>query len=194
MQNTRASHFFARHWHPDAPATGPLFAPARLGCALLQAFLALILLANVTRPARADVAVMVPPRSDQDVRADLLEQAVEELTRLLRVQGFDVISTGQAGATAEGEQQRGGFPGNYDPHYCVTPECANEYRRLFDAPFAVQLALPARASTVSVVLTEHAHAYFTGTAPIEANDVRAAVRRRIRVRAREAKRRGRPHG
>ncbi|MET0340525.1 MAG: PEGA domain-containing protein [Polyangiales bacterium] len=139
--------------------------------------LALAALLGVTRSAHADVAVMVPPRIEQDARADLLEQGIEELTRLLRVQGFDVISAGQAGATAEGEQQRGGFPGNYDPLYCVTPECANEYRRLFDAPFAVQLGLPgARANTVSVVLTEGVHAYFAGSAPIEANDVRAAVR------------------
>lgn len=172
MQTHRASSLFAPRLRAAAPGTG--LSPRLLRFVRL---LFLALLASVALPARADVAVMVPPRSQHDARAELLEQAIEELTRLLRVQGFDVISAGQASATAEGEQERGGFPTRFDPLYCVTPECANEYRRLFDAPFAVQLGLPAaRATSVSVVLTEGVHAYFTGTAPIEANDVRAAVR------------------
>ena len=145
-----------------------LHASARLLC--------LGLLLGIVRPAHADVAVMVPPRSEPGASTELLDQAVEELVRLLRVQGFDVISAGQAGATAEAEQQRGGFPGAYDPLYCVTPECANEFRRLFDAPFAVQLGLSPSALGVSVTLTEGPRAFFAGTAPVEANDVRAAVR------------------
>jgi hypothetical protein len=104
---------------------------------------------------------------------------VEELTRLLKVQGFDVISGGQAGATAETEQQRGTFPASYDPLYCLTPECANEFRKIFDATFAVQLTLFSsgpRPANVSVVVTEQAHVFFTGTASVEGRDIRAAVR------------------
>ena len=145
---------------------------------VIARLLCLGLLLGVVSPAQADVAVMVPPRSEPGTSSELLDQAVEELVRLLRVQGFDVISAGQAGATAEAEQQRGGFSGAYDPLYCVTPECANEFRRLFDAPFAVQIGLSpsARARSVTVTLTEGARAFFAGTAPVEANDVRAAVR------------------
>ena len=129
--------------------------------------------------ASADVAVVVPPHPEQDTTAEVLDQAVEELMRLLKVQGFDVISAGQAGPAAEAEQQRGGFPGDYDPLYCLTIVCADEYRKLFDATFAVQLSVAsrfARPSTVSVVLTEGPRAFFAGTAPVEGRDVRAAVR------------------
>jgi hypothetical protein len=129
--------------------------------------------------AQADVAVMVPPHAEQLASPELLDQALEELMRLLRVQGFNPISAGQAGPAAEGEQQRGGFPLSYDPLHCLTPECANEYRKLFDAAFAVQLSIASRglrASSVSVVLTESPKAFFSATAPIEGRDIRAAVR------------------
>jgi hypothetical protein len=129
--------------------------------------------------ARADVAVMVPPHAEQLASPELLDQALEELMRLLRVQGFNPISSGQAGPAAEGEQQRGGFPLSYDPLHCLTPECANEYRKLFDGAFAVQLSIASRglrASSVSVVLTESPKAFFSATAPIEGRDIRAAVR------------------
>jgi hypothetical protein len=127
---------------------------------------------------RADAAVMVPPHVDQSAGEDVTEQAIEELTRLLRVQGFDVISAGQSGPTAEAEQQRGAFPQTYDPLYCLTPECANEYRRLFDAIFAVQLSLSGKGAhtSLSVIFTESPKAFFRGSAPIEGHDVRSAVR------------------
>jgi hypothetical protein len=145
------------------------------------AFLAALVLALLGsgRSALADVSVMVPPHAEQLASAELLEQAIEELTRLLKVHGFDVISAGQAGPAAEAEQQRGVFPQGYDPLYCLTPECANEYRKLFDATFAVQLTIfsrGVRASSVSVVLTESPKAFFSGTAPVEGRDIRAAVR------------------
>jgi hypothetical protein len=130
-------------------------------------------------PARADVAVMVPPHAEQMASSELLDQAMEELTRLLKLQAFDVISAGQAGAAAEAEQQRGIFPRNYDPLYCLTPECALEYRKLFDATFAVQLMIAVRAqraASVTVVLTESPKAYFDGVAPVEGRDIRSAVR------------------
>ncbi|MDB4990607.1 MAG: hypothetical protein JWN04_5785 [Myxococcaceae bacterium] len=129
--------------------------------------------------ARADVAVLVPPHVEQLPSGEVLEQAVEELSRLLKLQGFDVISAGQAGPAAEAEQQRGVFPPSYDPLYCVTPECANEYRKLFDAIFAVQLVISSRAqkaASVSVVLTESPKAFFDGAAPVEGRDIRSAVR------------------
>ena len=121
------------------------------------------LILGFSRPVRADVAVMVPPHIDQLASNDLLEQATEELTRLLKLQGFDVISAGQAGPAAEAEQAREVFPKAYDPLYCLSPECAHEYRKLFDATFAVQLVISSRAarpSSVSVVLTENPKAYF----------------------------------
>lgn len=140
-----------------------------------------LLFTAVTLPAsvRADVAVMVPPQTEQGAGSDIGDKAVDELTRLLKVQGFDVVSAGQAAAAAEAEQQRGAFSRAYDPLYCITPECANEYRKLFDATFAVQLKLSGkgvRASSVSVVLTESPQAFFTGSAPMEGRDARSAVR------------------
>lgn len=141
--------------------------------------LLLALVSSGSSTARADVSVMVPPHADQLANAELLDQAIEELTRLLKVQGFDVISAGQSGAAAEAEQQRGVFPQGYDPLYCLTPECANEYRKLFDAIFAVQLTIFSRgqrASSISVVLTESPKAFFSGSAPVEGRDVRASVR------------------
>jgi hypothetical protein len=129
--------------------------------------------------ARADVAVMVPPRTDQMPATDVSETASEELSRLLRLQGFSVISPGQAGAAAEGQQKSGAFSRNYDPLFCITPECANEYRKLFDALFAVQMAIQSKAGrpvNVTVVLTEEPKAFFSASALIEGGDVRAAVR------------------
>lgn len=152
--------------------------PGRLAHrAPLLVALALWLLTSA--PVRADVAVMVPPHADEEVGTRYLDEAVEELTRLLKLKGFDVISAGQAGPAAEAEQQRGAFPKHYDPLYCLTPECSNEYRKLFDATFAVQLSLASRGirpAAVSVTLTEGPKAFFKGSAPVEGNDIRSAVR------------------
>ncbi|MDB4976653.1 MAG: hypothetical protein JWN48_4994 [Myxococcaceae bacterium] len=153
--------------------------PARFVLSKLLHLLLITLFMVIAQAARADVAVMVPPHVDQLPSSDVLDQAVEELTRLLKLQGFDVVSGGQAGPAAEAEQQRGAFAQAYDPLYCVTPECANEYRKLFDATFAVQLIISSREqkpASVSVVLTENPRAFFAGAAPVEGRDVRSAVR------------------
>lgn len=158
----------------------------------LSCTLVLILGLFFAAVTRADVAVLVPPRLEQGGSSEQLDQAVEELTRLMKVQGFDVISGGQAGAAAEVEQQRGTFPTSYDPLYCPTPACANEFRKIFDATFAVQLTLIGdgpRASHVSIVFTEGANVFFTGTARVEGHDIRAAVRSACEV-AREKQRDG----
>jgi hypothetical protein len=147
--------------------------------ALTRAALLVIFAISARSIARADVAVLIPPQVEEGAGADIGDQAVQELTRLLKVQGFDVISAGQAAPAAEAEQQRGAFPKAYDPLHCLTPECANEYRRLFDATFAVQLKLfgkGIRASSLSVTLTESPEAFFSASSPVEGRDVRSAVR------------------
>lgn len=146
---------------------------------LLLAALSCMFLASVTSPTRADVAVLIPAQAEQEVAAEQVERAVEELTRLLKLKGFDVISAGQAAAAAESEQKRGSFPASYDPLFCLTPACANEYRKLFDATFAVQLSLVTRGprlSSVAVALTEAETLSFRGQAPVEGQDIRSAVR------------------
>lgn len=151
----------------------------RVSVLLARALVLILGLIFSVTVARADVAVIVPPHLEHGGSSEQLDQAVEELTRLLKVQGFDVISGGQAGAAAEVEQQRGAFPTSYDPLYCPTPACANEFRKIFDATFAVQLTLfgdASQAANVSVVFTEAANVFFTGTANVEGRDIRAAVR------------------
>lgn len=150
---------------------------SRAHALLLCTLAALVPTIGQAARARADVAVVVPPI--QDVSSELVEPAVEELTRLLKVHGFDVISAGQAGSAAEAEQERGGFPREHDPFSCITAQCADEYRKVFDATFAVQLTLTtrgARASAVSVVLTEGPGTFFTSSAPVEGRDIRGATR------------------
>lgn len=140
--------------------------------------LALLFLTSVST-ARADVAVLVPPQADEAVGSEVVDQAIEELTRLLKLRGFDVISAGQAGPAAEAEQQRGGFPVAYDPLHCLTPECGNEFRRMFDATFAVHLSIASRGirpAGITVMITEDPKAFFRGTKAIEGHDVRSAVR------------------
>lgn len=154
--------------------------PSSIACSLVTryfSFAALLLVASSI--ARADAVVVVPPHLERGAGGEVAEQALDELTRLLKVQGFDVVSAGQSGPTAEAEQQRGAFPQTYDPLYCITPACANEYRRLFDAIFAVQLTVAGkglRTSRLSVVLTEGPRAFFRASAPVEGLDVRSAVR------------------
>lgn len=146
-----------------------------LVCSLAWAITAL-----AVSPARADrVAVMVPPRADQLPTSEPVDAADEELARLLRWDSFNVISPGQASAAAEGQQKGGAFSSKFDPLYCITTECAEEYRKLFDGLFAVQLSIASRSgrlSSVTVVLTEDVKSFFSATAPVEGNDVRAAVR------------------
>lgn len=149
-------------------------------CLLALNVLAVLgLLCMTSARASAASAVIVPPRLEKGVSAEVGEAAVEELVRLMRANGFDTISPGQAEPAAEDAQRNGAFPAEINVHECLTPECAAEYRKLFDAPFAVQLSLfseAGNASSVTVVITEKADAYFAGNAPIQARDVRAAVR------------------
>jgi PEGA domain len=142
------------------------------------AWLALLLnaLASV---AHASPVVIVPPRAEAGIDSDVVERAVTELMRVIRAQGLDPISPGQAGASAEEARENGGFRKSMNPNECLSTACAAEYRQLFDASFAVQLSLFAdekRAGSVVVVITETPDAYFSGNAEIEGGDVQAAVR------------------
>lgn len=140
------------------------------------AWVALLLAAA---PARANTAVVVPPTVDVACSPDTVEQATTELMRLLRVQGFDVISPGQASAVAEDAQQSGGFPRETNPQECRTADCATDYRRLFDASFAVHLRLSGSAGavrSVSVEITESPEASFGQSAPVQGGDLKGAVR------------------
>jgi hypothetical protein len=122
--------------------------------------------------------VVVPPSTDTGAALDTLEIAATELIRLIRVQGFDVISPGQASASAEDAQQSGNFPAHLNPLDCRSVECAIEYRRLFDASFAAQLLLSGatgKARTVTVTITEGANASFKSSAEIQGSDLKGAV-------------------
>ncbi|MFM2418558.1 MAG: hypothetical protein RL385_3281 [Pseudomonadota bacterium] len=138
--------------------------------------------------AQAAAPVVVPPRDEPNMSDDALDVAVAELMRVLKVQGFDAISPGQAGPVAEQAQRAGQFPKDKDPFACVTPECAADYRQIFDAAFAVQLRLVREGGKVrqlGVVLTESPRVYFTGLAVVEGLDVRGAVRRALETARRK---------
>lgn len=142
--------------------------------------------------ARANTAVVVPPSVDLATSPETVDTATAELTRLIRLHGFDVISPGQASAAAEDAQQSGSFPREESPVDCRTPACATEYRRLFDASFAVQLRLVGSAGkvrTVTVTITEGPTATFAASAPVQGNDLRGAVQSAY-VAAREKHLRG----
>jgi hypothetical protein len=129
-------------------------------------------------PVRANTAVVVPPSIDMTATADTLDVAATELMRLIRVQGFDVISPGQASAAAEDAQQSGNFPAHLNVLDCRSVECAIEYRRLFDASFATQLmlsGLSGKVRTVTITITESANVTFTGSATLQASDLKGAV-------------------
>lgn len=124
-------------------------------------------------------AVMVPPRSDQIAVAETTEEASEELARLLRERGLGVISPAQASAAAEGQQTHGAFSDKYDPLFCITPACAEEYRKLFAAKLAVQLSVASRSgrpTAISIIVTEGPTVSYTATAPVEGGDIKEAVR------------------
>lgn len=129
--------------------------------------------------ARADVVVIVPPHVERGVLSDQTEQALDSLSRSLKVDGFDLVLPGQSGPAAEEAQARDQFPKDQDPLSCVTPDCALSFSRLFDAAFAVQVSLfrePGRGASVTVVIVESATAYFSGSAQIEGGDLSGAVR------------------
>lgn len=129
--------------------------------------------------AHASTAVVVPPTIDVATSPDNVEAATAELTRLIRVHGFDVISPGQAEAAAEDAQASGSFAGDQNPTDCRTAACATEYRRLFDASFAVQLRLVGsggKIGGVTVTITESPTASFGSTAIVQGGDLKGAVR------------------
>jgi hypothetical protein len=140
----------------------------------------LVLLLSMTASvAHASAVVIVPPRAEDGIGGDVVERAVIELMRVIRAQGLDPISPGQSGASAEDARESGSFPKSMNPNECLSTPCASEFRKLFDASFAVQLSLFAegkRPGSVAVVLTETPEAYFTASAEIEGGDVQAAVR------------------
>lgn len=139
-----------------------------------------VLAACLWAPAvRADVVVLVPPHAEPGVPHEQIERALEALARALRVDGFDVVSAGQAAAIAESDPKREQRTEDFDPANCVTPECAFEFRQLFDASFAVQTSLfrdGQKLSSVTVTIVEHAAAYFTGASEIEGGDIEGGVR------------------
>ncbi len=138
----------------------------------------LLLWALSVSSALANTAVVVPPSTDMTASVDLLETAANELMRLIKVQGFDVISPGQASAAAEGAQQSGTFPAQFNVLDCRSIECAVEYRRLFDASFAAQVMLSGSAGrlrTVTVTITESASTSFSATAMLQAGDLKGAL-------------------
>jgi len=138
--------------------------------------------------ALAAAPVVVPPHDEPNVTDDALDVAVAELMRVLKVQGFDAISPGQAGPVAEQAQRAGQFPKDQDPFACVTPECAADYRQIFDAAFAIQLRLVregGRVRQLAVVLTESSRVYFTGLAVVDGLDVRGAIRRALETARRK---------
>jgi hypothetical protein len=129
--------------------------------------------------AHASPVVIVPPRAEDGIGGDVVERAVIELMRVIRAQGLDPISPGQSGVSAEEARESGSFPKSMNPTECLSTPCASEFRKLFDASFAVQLSLFAegkRPGSVAVVITETPEAYFTASAEIEGGDVQAAVR------------------
>jgi hypothetical protein len=129
--------------------------------------------------AQASPVVIVPPRAEDGIGGDVVERAVIELMRVIRAQGLDPISPGQSGVSAEEARESGSFPKSMNPTECLSTPCASEFRKLFDASFAVQLSLFAegkRPGSVAVVITETPEAYFTASAEIEGGDVQAAVR------------------
>jgi hypothetical protein len=121
---------------------------------------------------------MVPPSVDLATSPDTVDTVTAELARLIRVHGFDVISPGQAAAAAEDAQQNGSFAKEHNPTDCRKPECATEYRRLFDASFAVQLRLlgtGGKVRSVTIVITESPTASFSASAMVHGADLKGAV-------------------
>lgn len=142
--------------------------------------LAFVLLLSATASvAHASPVVIVPPRTEAGIGSDAVERAVTELMRLIRAQGLDPISPGQSGASAEEARESGAFPKSMNPNECLSTACASEFRKLFDASFALQLSIfveGKRPGSVAVVITESEEAYFTGSAEIVGGDIQAAVR------------------
>jgi hypothetical protein len=141
-----------------------------IGCALLFTW---------GSSARASTAVVVPPTVDVATSPENVEAATAELTRLMRVQGFDVISPGQAEAAAEDAQASGSFARDQSPSDCRSAACATEYRRLFDASFAVQLRLVGsggKIGGVTITITESPTASFAAMAIVQGGDLKGAIR------------------
>ena len=122
--------------------------------------------------------MVVPPTVDLATSPDVVESATSELSRLLRVHGFDVISPGQAAAAAEDAQTTNNFSRDHSPLDCRTPACATEYRRLFDASFAVHLRLlgsGGKVRSVTVTITESPTASFAASAMVQGADMKGAI-------------------
>lgn len=143
---------------------------ARLAQVLLLVSLSLV------ATARADVVVLVPPHAEPGIPEESVDRSLEALGRAVRVEGFDVVSAGQAAALAD-SNGKGEAP-DLDPDRCVTVECALEFVRLFDASFAVQTSLFREGkalSSVTVVVVEKADAYFSGSSQVQGGDIESAV-------------------
>jgi hypothetical protein len=128
--------------------------------------------------AHASTAVVVPPSIDVAASVDVVDGATAELTRVIRVHGFDVISSGQAAAAAEDAQQTGSFAKEHNPNDCRSATCATEYRRLFDAAFAVQMRLlgsGGKVGGVVITITESPTATFSASSVVHGGDVKGAI-------------------
>lgn len=149
------------------------------GCAGWWLALAAFAFGLVPCAAKASTVVVVPVQVDSGILPEQVEEASAELLRLLRVQGFNPVSSGQAAPIAESEQRTGAFPKGMSPDHCVTPECASAFRKLFDATFAVQLTLfreRSRPGSVAIALIESVERVYGATASVEAGDIAGAVR------------------
>lgn len=138
-----------------------------------------VLLFTWASSARASIAVVVPPTVDVATSPDNVDAAIAELTRMIRVHGFDVISPGQAEAAAEDAQASGSFASEQSPTDCRSAACATEYRRLLDASFAVQLRLVGtggKIGGVTITITESPTASFSAMAIVQGGDLKGAIR------------------
>ena len=155
-------------------------------------WLALVSLVSWLAPcaALASAVVVVPLQADPGIAREQVEEATAELVRLLRVEGFNVVSPGQAEPIAETERRTGGFPEDMSPEHCPTPECAGAFRKLFDATFAVQLSLFREgrgAGGVTVALTDADQVVYHANARVHGGDIAAAVRQALKTaRAKQA--------
>ncbi|HEX6242942.1 MAG TPA: PEGA domain-containing protein, partial [Polyangiales bacterium] len=78
----------------------------------------------------------------------------------------------------EDAQQSGSFSRDLNPNDCRSAECATEYRRLFDASFAVQMRLlgtGGKVRGVIITITESPTATFTANTMVEGADVKGAI-------------------
>ncbi len=135
----------------------------------------------------ADVAVMVPPRTEAGIPTAMGDRAVGVVSRALKSDHFSVIEPSQAVAIAESVQAEAGgrqAPEDSDLNQCTTTDCAIWYRAVLNAAIAVQMTLftkvgPAARSnmldSVTLVIVQRANVQFSGSATVTDGDIEAAA-------------------